>query len=271
LSDIQKNRIATEKEREEAERARNEIEKIKEMSIESRRKIEKEKETIINQARQEARRILLDAKREADEIMDKLKELEKNYRQAVQEHEIISIKHNIRQKVNELEQQLSESVLPRKGFADPPKDLKPGDSVMILNLNRKGTVLDTPDKDGQVQIQAGIMKIKMHISQLRYVDEQKDVVDSIGSSGYTRIKTVSICPEIDVRGNNIEEATVKLDKYIDEAVVAGLHEVSIIHGKGTGALRKGIHEFLRSHAHVLSFRLGKYGEGETGVTIVKLR
>lgn len=271
LSDIQKNRMMTEKEREQAERARNEIEKLKEKSLESKERIEKERETILNQARQEARKLLLDAKREADEIMEKLKELEKNHRHLIQEQEIISVKQNLRQKVNELEQQLAESVLPRKGYADPPKNLKPGDSVMILNLNKKGTVLDIPDKDGQVQIQAGIMKIKMHISQLRQVDEQKDIVSSIESSRFTGIKTGSIRPEIDVRGDNIDEATVKLDKYIDEAVIAGLHEVSIIHGKGTGALRKGIHDFLRSHAHVQTFRLGKYGEGETGVTVVQLK
>lgn len=271
LSDIQKNRMLTEKEREEAEKARSEIEKIKESSIEIKQRIEKEKETILNQARQEARRILLDAKREAEEIMEKLKELEKNHKDLIQEHEMIAIKQSIRQKVNELEQHLIEPVFPRNGFAEPPKNLKPGDSVMILNLNRKGTVLETPDKDGQVLIQAGIMKIKMHISQLRLADEQKDIISSIESSRYTGIKTGSIRPEIDVRGNNIEEATAKLDKYIDEAVVAGLHEVSIIHGKGTGALRKGIHDFLRPHAHVLSFRLGKYGEGETGVTVVKLK
>jgi len=142
---------------------------------------------------------------------------------------------------------------------------------MILNLNKKGTVLDTPDKEGQVQIQAGIIKVKIHISQLRLLDEQQEVVSSIETSRATGIKTSNIRPEIDVRGENIEEATGKLDKYIDEAVIAGLHEVSIIHGKGTGALRKGIHDFLKPHAHVASFRLGKYGEGETGVTVVTLK
>lgn len=271
LSDIQKNRMATEREREQAERARTEIEEIKEKHLETKNKLEKERESIINQARQEARKLLLDAKREADEIIESLKELEKNHRQVIQEQEIISVKQDIRQKVNELERQLSESVLSGEGFREPPKNLKPGDTVMILNLNRKGTILEKPDKDGQVQIQAGIMKIKMHISQLRLADEQKNIVQSMELSSFSGIKTGNVRPEIDVRGDNIEEATMKLDKYIDEAVIAGLHEVSIIHGKGTGALRKGIHDFLRSNTHVASFRLGKYGEGETGVTIASLK
>ncbi len=271
MSDIQKNRTATERERERAERARNEIEEIKAISLEAKKKTESQRETIINQARQEARKLLIDAKREADEIMDRLKELEKNHQHLIQEHELIAVKQNLRQKVNELEQQISESVLQRKGYAEPPKNLKPGDTVMILNINRKGTVLDAPDKDGQVQVQAGIIKIKMHISQLSLVDEQREIVNAIETSHVTGIKSSNIRPEIDIRGENIEEATGKLDKYIDEAVIAGLHEVSIIHGKGTGALRKGVHDFLKPHAHVASFRLGKYGEGETGVTIVTLK
>lgn len=271
LSEIQKNRTATEKERELAERARNDSEEIKAVSIEAKRKAENESETIINKARQEARKLLLDAKREADETMDRLKEIEKSHRQIIEKQDMITVKQSLSQKVGELEQRLAETVLQRRGFTDPPKNLRPGDAVMILNLNRKGTVLDVPDKDGQVQIQAGIIKIKMHISQLRLVDEQKEIVRSIEHTSITGIKTGNISPEIDVRGDNIEEATDKLDKYIDEAFIAGIHEILIIHGKGTGALRKGIHGFLRPHSHVSSFRLGKYGEGETGVTVVEIR
>ena len=122
-----------------------------------------------------------------------------------------------------------------------------------------------------MQIQTGIVKIKVHVTQLRAVDEQKELTDTIQSARVTGVKTGSVKLELDIRGHNIEEAMVKVDKYIDEAVIAGLHEVSIIHGKGTGALRKGIQDFLNTHAHVGSFRIGKYGEGETGVTMVTLK
>ncbi len=271
LADIQKNRAQTEREREQAERHKLELKRLKEMSEEEKRKVESEKESIINKARQEARRLLSKAKREADEMMDRLKELEKAQRQMIQDQEIMDMKQNIRRKMDAMDNQMAESVLPRKGYAKPPENLKAGDTVYILNLNQKGTVLDAPDKDGQVQIQAGIIKIKVHLTQLRLVDEQKQMVESIQAARVTGVKVGSVHPELDIRGYNIEEASAKVDKYIDEAVIAGLHEVSVIHGKGTGALRKGIQEFLRTHAYVASFRLGKYGEGETGVTIVKLK
>ncbi len=271
LSDIQKNRMAAEKEREQAERDKREIERLKESSEDEKRRTENEKQAILNKARQEARRVLTEAKREADEIMERLKELEKNHQQMIENQELMAVRQNIRQKVDELDHQLAESVLPRKGFAKPPENLKAGDTVMILNLNQKGIALEAPDKDGQVQIQAGIMKIKVHVTQLRAVDEQKELTDTIQSARVTGVKTGSVKLELDIRGHNIEEAMVKVDKYIDEAVIAGLHEVSIIHGKGTGALRKGIQDFLKTHAHVGSFRIGKYGEGETGVTIVTLK
>lgn len=271
LSDIQKNRLETEKEREQATREMREIERLKEAAREQKKKIEDEKENILNQARKEARSILADARRQAEAIMERLKELEKAYHQQNAEREMMELKQNIRQKINELDERMAESVLPRKGYAKPPESLKPGDTVMIINLNQKGTVLEAPDKDGNVLIQAGIMKIKMHITQLRLVDEQRNITDSIQNTRVSGVKSGNVGLELDIRGLNIEEARVKIDKYIDDVVIAGLHEVSIIHGKGTGALRKGVHEFLSKHPHVKSFRLGKYGEGETGVTIVTIK
>ena len=271
LSDIQKNRLETEKEREQATREMREIERLKEAAREQKKKIEDEKENILNQARKEARTILADARRQAEAIMERLKELEKAYHQQNAEREMMELKQNIRQKINELDERMAESVLPRKGYAKPPESLKPGDTVMIINLNQKGTVLEAPDKDGNVLIQAGIMKIKMHITQLRLVDEQRNITDSIQNTRVSGVKSGNVGLELDIRGLNIEEARVKIDKYIDDVVIAGLHEVSIIHGKGTGALRKGVHEFLSKHPHVKSFRLGKYGEGETGVTIVTIK
>ena len=271
LSDIMENRAASEKEREQAEREKMEVERLKELYSKDKKRIEKEKESIINEARQQARKILIDARREADEVLERLKELEKAQQQMIHDHEIMELKNSVRHRINELDYLTAEQVLPEKGDAKPPENLKPGDTVMILNLNRKGTVLDMPDDNGDVQIQAGIMKIKAHVTQLKLVDEQKALTQSVSSSVVTGIKSKAISPELDIRGYNIEEAREKVDKYIDEAVIAGLNEVWIIHGKGTGVLRKGIHDFLKTHAHAASFRLGKYGEGETGVTIVTLK
>ncbi len=271
LSDIMENRAASEKDREQAEREKMEVERLKELYNKDKKRIEKEKESIINEARRQARKILIDARREADEVLERLKELEKAQQQMIHDHEIMELKNSVRHRINELDYLTAEQVLPEKGDAKPPENLKPGDTVMILNLNRKGTVLDMPDDNGDVQIQAGIMKIKAHVTQLKLVDEQKALTQSVSSSVVTGIKSKAVSPELDIRGYNIEEAREKVDKYIDEAVIAGLNEVWIIHGKGTGVLRKGIHDFLKTHAHAASFRLGKYGEGETGVTIVTLK
>ena len=207
---IERNRTASEKERDQAERYKREIQTLKESLNQEREKLEKEKESTLNQARQEARKILTEARREADEVFEKLKDLEKAQNKMLQEHELMQMKQNLRQKMDGLESSLVESVLPRKGYAKPPKNIKSGDTVQILNLNQKGTVLDTPDKDGNVQVQAGIMKIKVHITQLRLVDEQKQVVESYHGARTTGVKSGNIKPELDIRGYNIEEALVTM-------------------------------------------------------------
>jgi DNA mismatch repair protein MutS2 len=270
LSDIEKKRIETERELEHASRAKQEIERIKEASRMQKNRLENEKNKILDQARKEARNILLDARREADEIMERLRELEKAQQQSILDTEIMQLKHDMRQKINKLDERMAESVLPRKGYAKPPENLKAGDSVMIINLNRKGTILEAPDKDGNVLIQVGIMKVNMHITQLRLIDEQKELVDNIQITRVSGAKSSNVGLELDIRGCSIEEARERVNKYIDDATIAGLHEVTIIHGKGTGVLRRGVHEILKSNSHVKSFRLGKYGEGETGVTVVSI-
>ena len=152
----------------------------------------------------------------------------------------------------------------------PPKTLKPGDRVKILTLGSEGTVLSVPNAKGEVELQAGIMKFKAHLSQLRLVREtaprQKASVKT-----QTGAMTRTVSMECDVRGMALDEALAAVDQYLNEAVMAGLNEVSIIHGKGTGVLRSGIQQHLRRHMLVKEFRLGVYGEGESGVTVVTLK
>ena len=169
-------------------------------------RLENEKNKILDQARKEARNILLDARREADEIMERLRELEKAQQQSILDTEIMQLKHDMRQKINKLDERMAESVLPRKGYAKPPENLKAGDSVMIINLNRKGTILEAPDKDGNVLIQVGIMKVNMHITQLRLIDEQKELVDNIQITRVSGAKSSNVGLELDIRGCSIEEA-----------------------------------------------------------------
>ena len=115
------------------------------------------------------------------------------------------------------------------------------------------------------------MKINVHVSNLKLVDEQSLEIRRTGSAAIGMSKAMSISPQIDIRGMNVEEAVTALGKFLDDAAIAGLSEVTIVHGKGTGALRNGVHLYLKTHHHVKSYRLGKYGEGESGVTIATLK
>ena len=139
-----------------------------------------------------------------------------------------------------------------------------------MPLGQDGIVLSLPDKSGNVEVQAGILKMTVHISNLRVVEEKEDEVVKKGYGKFVHEKSQSISTSIDVRGKNLDDALLEVEKYIDDAYLAGLKEVTIIHGRGTGVLRTGISQFLRSNKHVKSFRLGKYGEGGDGVTIVEL-
>ncbi|MGI6621861.1 MAG: endonuclease MutS2 [Acetivibrionales bacterium] len=269
LSDIEKNRTQAEREKDAVRTLKSEIEKLKNEIQKEKDRISKEKSNIIAKAREEAKAVILNARYEAEELLENIKELVKqgsaaNYEKALQE-----ARAGIR-RLDNLEGSFVESYEVHENL-EIPHDLKPGESVLMLNLNQRATVLEAPDSDGQVMVQAGIMKVKVNISQLKRVDEQKESIEKIHRVRIKGVKASDIKLELDIRGLNVEEALDKVDKYIDDAVVSGLHEVTIIHGKGTGTLRKAIHKHFRNHSHVETYRLGSYGEGETGVTIVELK
>ncbi|MFZ5986325.1 MAG: endonuclease MutS2 [Bacillota bacterium] len=271
LLSIEKNLSQTENERIRAESYRLEAEKLKKELDEQKRRFNESKEKSLKEAREEARKILLEAKRESESIISEMRRLEKESENASRHKEAEEMRLKLKNKVDSIEETLSKPIVPRNTLVKPPKNLKPGDSVLIVNLNQKGTVVTPPNKDGEALVQAGIMKINVHVSNLRVVDEQKSEIKKSGIGEIGVLKAKSISTEIDLRGYNLDEALESIDKYLDDAIIAGLGEVSIIHGKGTGILRNGIHKHLRSNSRIKSFRLGKYGEGESGVTIVELR
>lgn len=271
LMRIEKNRRESEQERLQAESLRLEIEKLKKELEEQKYKLSSQKDKFLREAREEARKILLDARKDADDVLEEMKQAaklqdEKERRRAAEE-----AKSKLRGSIGKIEGSLAESLFQRKGFIKAPENLKPGDSVLILNLNRKGTVITPPDKDGEAVIQAGIMKINVHVTNLKLVDEQSYEIERSGTAAIGMSKAMSISPRTDIRGMNVEEAIMALGKYLDDAAMSGLSEVTVVHGKGTGVLRSGVHQYLKTNHHVKSFRLGQYGEGETGVTIVTLK
>ena len=271
LMSIERNRSESEKERMAAESARVEIEKLKKELADQKSRLDTQKEKMLREAREDARKILLEAKREAEELVDQMKRLDRERELADREKAAEEVRLKLKNKLNRLEDSLTEAVMPKQGYVKPPENLKAGDTVLIVNLNQKGVVINPPGENGEAIVQAGIMKINVHVSNLRLVDEQKIQMGRMGTGKLGVSKTMSISTEIDLRGRLLDEAVDAVDKFLDDACLAGLHEVTVIHGKGTGALRSGIHQFLRTNRHVRTFRLGKYGEGDSGVTLVELK
>ncbi|MDP4181161.1 MAG: endonuclease MutS2 [Bacillota bacterium] len=271
LITIEKNRSQAEKDKMQTEALKLEVEKLRNDLANQIKKTSDQKEKVLREAREEARKMYLQAKSDAEDIVSEMRRIERereiNERNKAAEEIRLKLKKNI----DKLDESLSESIMPKQGYVKPPKNLKPGDSVLIVNLNQKGTIITPPDKDGQALVQAGIMKINAHVTNLRLVDEQKSEIKKTGAGKIGVSKSKTITTEIDLRGMNLEEAVEAVDKYLDDASLVGLKEITIIHGKGTGVLRSGIQQFLKSNSHVGSYRLGKYGEGETGVTVVEVK
>lgn len=266
IANAEYHRQVAERERELAEQARQETVRLRNEAELLYKTMEEKKDAADRKAKEEARRIMEKTRREADSIIYDLKRLKKSGN--AQEHEINALRKRMEEGMDSLAEGLRR---PTGNLAEPPKTLKIGDLVEITHLNTKGTVLSLPDSKGEVQLQAGIMKMKAPLSQLRLINEQKPKKKVSSVSVQTGAATRSVGLSCDVRGLALDEALGEVDQYLDEAVLAGLHEVTIVHGKGTGILRDGIQRHLKTYPQVQSFRRGKYGEGEEGVTVVELK
>ena len=266
IANAEYHRQVAEKERELAEQARQETVRLRNEAERLYKDMEEKRDVSNRKAKEEARRILEKAKREAESILYDLKRMKKNG--GAPDHEANNLKKRLEEGLDSLAEGLKQ---PSGNFAQPPKTVKPGDLVEITHLNTRGTVLSLPDSKGEVQLQAGIMKLKANLSQLRLVEEpkKKKQVSSVQVNTGAMERTVRM--SCDVRGLALDEALEEVDQYLDEAVLAGLNEVTIVHGKGTGILREGIQRALKTNGHVKSFRRGQYGEGEEGVTVVQLK
>lgn len=267
IANAEYHKQVAEKERVLAEQARQETVKLRDEADKLYRDMAEKEKNATRKAKDEARRILENARRESDQILSDLKALKKQAN--APDHEAAALRKRLEMGIDSLAEGLN---APSDRMAsNPPKNLKPGDLVDILNLGTRGTVLAKPDDKGEVQIQAGIMKLKAHISQLRLVNEAKPSKPKSSVTAKTGAADKTVSLSCDVRGLSLDEATQQVDLYLDEAVLAGYHEVTCVHGKGTGVLRAGIQQHLKHHPHVKSYRLGIYGEGEDGVTIITLR
>ncbi len=269
LQAIEKDRREAEEKRYEAERQSLEIEKLKnELAIE-KSKTKDMRDKILQEAREEARNILRNAKEESELIISELRdisfEIDKDKTRRMHEAQQM-----LKSEIDKADELLVKDVLNVKA-KKPPKNLKVGETVEVLSLNQVGEVLTLPDEGGNVTVQVGIMKVNVHVSTLRRTVSEESNKSHFKAKTIMSSKSQTIRNEIDLRGKNIEEAILDLDKYLDDAYIAGLKEVFIIHGKGTGALREGLQSYFRRHKAIKSFRPGKYGEGGLGVTVLEIK
>lgn len=267
ISNLEKSRQEAENERQLVERYKKEIEELKTELETEKEKIRRTREKLTENANKEAKKILEQAKKEAEEVIDEIKRARKMKSEQEMNRALNEAKTSINKNIKDRDRAQIAKPVENKNI---PKKLIVGNMVELLDIGQKGTVVSPPTADGNVVLQVGIMKITSHISNLKLIKDNSAQVH-VSKQKSSLLKTASIKSEIDLRGQMLEDALFVTEKYLDEAYLGGLVSVTIIHGKGTGVLRKGIHDMLRKNPCVKSFRLGVYGEGETGVTVVELK
>ncbi|MDD6736393.1 MAG: endonuclease MutS2 [Clostridiales bacterium] len=272
ITDLEQNRAEAESEREYAKRVKNEITELKAETERERRKVKESKSRILEDARREAKLIVLEAREEANSIIKELERMKIEGKTANAADKIQKSREKLKSREEKLDKAMKNSAKP-KPFRKPPKNLKEGDSVRLIDMNQLATVLKKPDAKGMVRVQAGIVKMDVHVSGLELVKDNsaKELTERyVKSTNAYASKTKNVSTEIDVRGQTLDEAIMNVEKFIDDCYLAGISPVTVIHGKGTGILRSGIGDMLRRNKHVKSQRMGRYGEGEMGVTIVEI-
>ena len=274
ISRLEENRVTIEKERAEIESYKAEIARLKSGLEKKEERFDERKDKMIRKANEEAQQILREAKETADRTIKNINKLAAS--SGIDTKALEAERTKLRDSLKKVEGGLSlkqETKKPHKAIN--PKTLKLGDGVRVLSMNLNGTVSSLPDAQGNVFVQMGILRSKVNISDLELLQENSVSGPGLesrkkgsGSSNIKMSKSFGISPEINVLGMTVDEAVAQLDKYLDDAYIAHLPQVRIVHGKGTGALRAGIHKHLKRLKYVKEFHLGGFGEGDAGVTIV---
>ena len=268
ISDLEASRLTIEKEQREIEAYKKEIETLKKRLQEKNDKIDQAKDRILREANEKARDILKEAKDVADETIRIFQKAGPNASMKDLEKAREKVRGGIDQKNSKLAAAQKEKE-PKKSDLKP-EQLKKGDAVRIISMGLKGTVSTLPDAKGNLFVQCGIMRSNVNIKDLVRIEELTITTPTLNKTSSGKIKmskTMAISPEINLLGKTVDEAVSALDKYLDDAYLAHLKNVRIVHGKGTGALRQAVHQHLKRVKYVKSYRLGEYGEGDAGVTI----
>ena len=262
LKEIYDNKLTIEKEKEEISKNLAQAELLRKKLEKDYSLQEEQAQKMIIDAKQEARDILIQVKEDADKIIKEMNSVKKK-KNSIQEL------YNLRNEVNTKIKNTTFVAKTNETGNILEQDIKIGMNVFVIPLNKTGKILTNPNSSNEVEIEVGNIKTTLNIDKLMKTNDnkiQKPISKTIISN-----KSKTISPEINVIGLNVEEANLLIDKYLDDANLAKLEHVRIVHGKGTGKLRNGIHSFLKKHPHVKSFRMGSFGEGEMGVTVVKIK
>ena len=263
IANAEYHRQIAEKERQLAEEAHRETQRLRDEAEKLQKELESKREVELRKAKEQARQIVKRAQQESEQV---IAELKKRRSGDVKEHELHALRAQLQGELDANAEGLPQA---KPQSEEVPKDLKPGEAVMLLDLNTLATVVTAPDSRGECTVQAGALKLKSNVKRMRRAAAPQEKKPKSQASIHVGLRNVET--ECDVRGSTLEEALLSVDMFLDGAVLNRLREVSIIHGKGTGVLRAGIHKHLKSHPAVKSFRLGRYGEGEDGVTIVTMK
>lgn len=272
ISALEADKKAAEEERDEAIMLNIAMKKQKEELDKKAKKLEEQKTKILNQAKEEARRLIQEAKEVSEEVQEELRELNKLESMGQRNKKFDENRKRIKDAAGRYREKIIREV---NDNPVAPEDLKLGDRVKVLSLRQKGEIVALPDSKGEILVQVGILKAKVKLEDIMLIEggvldtNRPKKVKSYGSMYKAKAQHVSVT--MDVRGKNLDDATMDVDKYLDDATMAGLKEVTLIHGRGEGILKRGIQDMLRHHKHVKQFRKGNFDEGGDGVTVVTLK
>ncbi len=271
---LEEKRLSLEKELREAKEATYSAEQANQTAQQQLAGMQEQQEKVLEDARDQARRIVERARRDAEQLMAELDELRKQKNTADFSKKAAEARSQLRSRLQNLEKDIDPVTERKQGSYRLPRPLVPGDDVLIVDIDKPAVVTAVSDGAETVEVQAGIIRTRVRVENLRLLEKKAQTGSKTAKgrvqTGVSR-STRTARTELDLRGQTTDEALLEVDKFLDDAKLAGIERVTIIHGKGTGALRAAVHAHLKSCAGVKSFRLGLYGEGETGVTIVEMK
>lgn len=271
ISDLETGRKDLERQQEEAQRYKEEVEVLKKRLEQKQESMDASRERILREANEKAHAILREAKEYADTT---IKNFNKFGKEGIDSRAMEQERSRLREKMNSVEKDMTLKTKSRSSKALRPQDIHLGDSVRVLSMNLKGTVSSLPNTKGDLVVQMGILRSQVNINDIELIQDATTSTPNKGrtSTGQIRMsKSSSVGMEVNLLGKTVDEALAELDKYLDDAYLSHMPSVRVVHGKGTGALRKAIHNYLRKQKHVASYRLGEFGEGDAGVTVVTFK